>query len=98
LRIEFCPLKTFLTDWKPLRALHTSYNSDDCSTVKEVKIGQSAAKYLYFGTDKGSTTIPSGSTGEKKHSLGNGKSCETKVLNNRIHPLYDNLHENLFDL
>lgn len=33
-----------LIDWKPLRALYTPYNSDDYSIVKEIKIGQSAAK------------------------------------------------------
>lgn len=34
-----------LIDWKPLRVLLTLYNSNDCSIVKEVRIGQSAAKH-----------------------------------------------------
>ncbi len=33
-----------LTDWNPLRALYTPLHSNDVSIVKEIKIGQSAAK------------------------------------------------------
>ena len=34
----------YLIDWNILRALHTPHSSDDYVIVKEVKIGQSAAK------------------------------------------------------
>lgn len=39
-----CPFKTSLIDWNTLRALYTLYSSNDYSIVKEIKIGQSAAK------------------------------------------------------
>lgn len=41
---KLCRIKTYLIDWKPLRALHTPQSSDDFVIVTEVKIGQSAAK------------------------------------------------------
>ena len=34
-----------LIDWKPLRASYTQYSSNDYIIVKEMKIGQSAAKH-----------------------------------------------------
>jgi uncharacterized membrane protein (UPF0182 family) len=37
---------TLLIDWKPLRALYTLLHRNDVSIVKEIKIGQSAAKTL----------------------------------------------------
>jgi len=42
--IKISSIKTKLIDWKPLRALYTPYNSNDCNIVKEIRIGQSAAK------------------------------------------------------
>jgi hypothetical protein len=42
-----CSFKTYLIDWELLRALHTPLVSNESSIVKEVKIGQSAAKLLY---------------------------------------------------
>ena len=46
---EFSSSKTNLTDWKLLRVLHTQYSSNDYIIVKEVRIGQSAAKYPSLG-------------------------------------------------
>ena len=53
--INISRIKTNLFDWKPLRALYTLYSSNDCSIVKETRIGQSAAKHPV--KDEGSTTI-----------------------------------------
>jgi hypothetical protein len=45
--MKVCPIKIPLIDWNTLRALYTPLHSNDVSIVKEIKIGQSAAKTLY---------------------------------------------------
>ena len=45
IRVNFGSYKTYLIDWDTLRALYTPLHSNDVSIVKEIKIGQSAAKH-----------------------------------------------------
>lgn len=50
------PFKSYLIDWNTLRALYTLLHSNDVSIVKEIKIGQSAAKLPLYKEER-STTI-----------------------------------------